>query len=69
LAGVITCAIIAFLFLSSLAVPTGTLLALTVIGGIAGGTVELLPLEVDDNFTIPVVSGFVMWLGFLAFGL
>ena len=69
LAGVATCAIITFMYLGSQAVPLGTLLPVTLIGGLAGGLVELLPLEVDDNFTIPVVSGFVMWLAFLAFGL
>jgi dolichol kinase len=44
-------------------------LILSLVGGIAGGTAELLPLEVDDNFSIPVVSGFVLWLTFIVLGL
>jgi len=36
------------------------------LGGFAGAVSELLPLELDDNFTIPVVSGFILWLGFIA---
>jgi len=45
------------------------LIALTVMGGLAGGGAELLPLEVDDNFSIPIVSGFVLWLAFILLGI
>lgn len=45
------------------------LLILSVFGGLAGGAAELLPLEVDDNFSIPVVSGFVLWFVYIILGL
>jgi dolichol kinase len=45
------------------------LLILSAIGGIAGGGAELLPMEVDDNFAIPVVSGFMLWLAFIGMGI
>jgi dolichol kinase len=32
-------------------------------------TAELLPFETDDNLTIPVVSGFALWLAFILFGI
>jgi dolichol kinase len=38
---------------------------ISVIAGLAGGSAELLPMEIDDNFAIPVVSGFVLWLAFI----
>lgn len=41
---------------------------LTLIGGVVGGVVEHVPLEIDDNFSIPVISGFVVWLAFLVLG-
>jgi diacylglycerol kinase (CTP) len=68
-AAVVTCLVISYVFLSSLGLSPGALLAMTVVGGLAGGTAELLPLEVDDNFSIPIVSGFVLWLGFILLGI
>lgn len=40
-----------------------------VIAGLAGGSAELLPMEIDDNFAIPVVSGFILWLTFIFLGI
>lgn len=68
-AGVVTCALVTLVFLSGLHLPTSTLLALTAVGGLAGGAAELLPLEVDDNFSIPIVSGFALWLSFILLGI
>lgn len=68
-AGVIACMAVTLIFLSTQPVSFSTLLTLTVIGGLAGGLAELLPLEVDDNFSIPVVSGFVLWLAFILLGI
>lgn len=75
LAGMIACGAIAFLFLhfmnetQFLELKVDHLAILSVIGGIAGGGAELLPMEVDDNFAIPVVSGFVLWLAFIVMGI
>ena len=68
LAGVVTCALVTFIYLNTLSMPSQTVLALSLVGGIAGGMAELLPFDVDDNFTIPVISGFVMWLAFMVAG-
>lgn len=68
LAGVVTCTVVSFLFLKALPVSDDKVVILSIIGGIAGGTAELLPFDLDDNFTIPVISGFVMWLAFMVIG-
>jgi dolichol kinase len=70
-AGVGACALVTLIFLKVYPVPVsdGAWLALSVVGGLAGGLAELAPFDMDDNFTIPMISGFVMWLGFIALGL
>jgi dolichol kinase len=74
-AGMIACAGVAFLFLQFMnqtqfmELRFEHLLILSAIGGVAGGGAELLPMEVDDNFAIPVVSGFVLWLAFIGMGI
>ncbi len=67
-AGVLACAIVTFIFLSSLHLSDATVITLSVIGGLAGGMAEMLPLDIDDNFSIPMVSGFVLWLSFILLG-
>ena len=68
LAGVVVCSMITFIFLKAMMVPMPALLGVTLIGGLAGGTAEMVPVDVDDNFSIPVISGFVLWLAFILFG-
>jgi dolichol kinase len=68
-AGVITCAIVTFVFLKAIAVSGPALFVLPIVGGLAGGMAELLPIDIDDNFTIPVASGFVLWLAFIIAGI
>lgn len=69
-AAIVACFFITYLFM---AVVPGVLfherLILATVGGIAGGTAELIPLEVDDNFAIPMISGFSLWLSFLVLGI
>ena len=69
LAGVVVCALVTFVYLKSLGLPDQLVAMMCLIGGVAGGTAELMPFELDDNFTIPVISGFVLWLGFILFGI
>src|SRR5262249_44239758 len=69
MAGVLACGLVGFVFLSSLGLPESTVLAISVLGGIAGGTAELMPFDWDDNFTIPLISGFLLWLLFILFGI
>lgn len=74
-AGMLACMVVAFVFLQFmnqtqfLELRFEHLVILSVIGGFAGGGAELLPMEVDDNFAIPVVSGFVLWLAFIMMGI
>lgn len=62
LSGIAVCMAVTVVFLSGLGMTGWELVALVLTGGVAGGAVELLPLDIDDNFSIPVVSGFVLWL-------
>ncbi len=64
-AGVCTCFLITLIFMSFMQVSFGIHLLVSLIGGVVGGMAELVPLEMDDNFTIPVISGFMMWITFL----
>jgi dolichol kinase len=68
-AGVLTCALVTFIFASSSHLSDATVIGVTLIGAAAGGLAEQLPLEVDDNFSIPIVSGFALWLAFIVFGI
>jgi dolichol kinase len=74
-AGMFACSVVAYIFLQFMnstqfmELKFEHLLILSVLGGIAGGGAELLPMEVDDNFAIPVVSGFMLWLAFIVMGI
>lgn len=63
------CTLVTFIYLKTLAISGFSLLFVTLCGGLAGGMAELLPFDVDDNFIIPVVSGFVLWLAFMIAGI
>jgi len=69
MAGVVVCTLVSFVFLSSLIENPLHLGLVSLVGGLMGGTAEMLPLDVDDNFSIPVVSGFAMWLIFILTGI
>ena len=64
-AAFLTCALLTWLYLKSTTLFSLDLIRMTLLGGFAGAVAELLPLEIDDNFTIPMVSGFIMWLGLI----
>lgn len=65
-AGYVVCALATWIYLRSTGMYGLDLIRLTLLGGFAGSFAELLPLDLDDNFTIPVISGFILWLGFIA---
>ncbi len=70
LGGVATCLLVSIVFWNVFPAVRGTdFFALVVLGGLAGGLAELVPLDVDDNFAIPVVSGFSLWLACLVLGI
>jgi dolichol kinase len=70
LAGVAACTLTTLIFLKvyPVIVSDSAWIGLSLIGGLAGGLAELAPFDMDDNFTIPMISGFVMWLAFIAWG-
>ena len=67
-AGFATCALITMAYLTTLSLPPDAVLIFAIVGGFAGGFAELLPFDIDDNFIIPIISGFVLWLAFLIMG-
>jgi diacylglycerol kinase (CTP) len=69
-AGVLTCALVSLLFWNSFPFIQGSdFFLLVVLGGLAGGLAELAPWDVDDNFSIPIVSGLTLWMACLILGL
>lgn len=69
LSGIAACFIAGMIYLNTLEMPVGQILGISLFGGIVGGCAELLPLDTDDNFSIPMVSGFALWLVFILFGI
>lgn len=67
-AGVAICTLISLIYLSGTRLDYTHVIWLALIGGAAGGLAEILPLDVDDNFSIPIVSGLVLWLAFIFLG-
>jgi dolichol kinase len=63
--GVFICGLLTAFFVTSLSLPWPTATALVLIGALSGGLAELIPFDMDDNFVIPVVSGFMLWLGLI----
>lgn len=62
LGGVLVCVLIGLFFFRHHSQHLSTWLILSIGSGISGGAAELLPLDVDDNFSIPLVSGLVTWI-------
>jgi dolichol kinase len=69
LGGIGACTIAGLIYLNTLDMPPAQVIGISLIGGIVGGCAELLPLDTDDNFSIPMVSGFTLWLIFILFGI
>jgi dolichol kinase len=64
LGGFFVCAVATFAYLLWQGMNPELILVLSLLGGFAGAVAELLPLNVDDNFAIPVVSGALMVVAF-----
>lgn len=58
---------LAVLYLATLAA-VSTIVVIAVLLAMAAATVEMLPLRIDDNLTIPLVVGFVGWIACALFG-
>lgn len=67
-AGMGICCVITFVTMILNDIPAGPASLIALAGGLAGGGAEMIPLEIDDNFSIPIVSGLALWVTFLIFG-
>lgn len=59
------CALASYFYLRQCDYVGLNLVRLSLLGGFGSAFAETVPLEIDDNFTIPVVSGAILWLGFV----
>lgn len=64
LGGFFVCSVVTFAYLFWRDFDPELLLVFSLLGGFSGSLAELLPLNVDDNFSIPVISGALMILAF-----
>jgi len=62
------CSLITFFYLIWIGIPIFPSIGIALAGGLAGGGAEMIPLEIDDNFSIPLVSGLALWISFVIFG-
>ena len=63
------CFLCSFFFLYSTSIPFGRLLAFSLIAGLIGALAELIPIaKLDDNLTLPVLSGTGLYMLFYFFG-
>ncbi len=67
-AGMGICTLMTMIYFWVVDVPFLQAALIALSGGIAGGGAEMLPLEIDDNFVIPLVSGLALWIAFLFSG-
>lgn len=68
-AGMSVCCLITFIyFYASQSASLGASALIALAGGIAGGGAEMIPLDIDDNFSIPLVSGLALWVTYLFVG-
>lgn len=63
------CMFISAFYFFSFNLMTERILIVSVLAGLIGAISELVPIwKLDDNFTFPVMSSFLLWLLFLVFG-
>jgi diacylglycerol kinase (CTP) len=67
-AGMGVCCLITFIYFAATGNSIGASALIALAGGIAGGGAEMIPLEIDDNFSIPLVSGLALWVTSLFLG-
>lgn len=69
LAAFAVCTLVTFLFLSNKGILPERIIVVSLIGGLIGALAELVPIgKLDDNFTLPVLSGTALWMIFGLFG-
>lgn len=65
-AAFLVCFLVTIVFLRD-SIPFNQLLLISLIGGMGGSLSESLPLKIDDNLTIPIISGLILWGSSLLF--
>ncbi len=69
MAAFFVCAFLTFGYMFYHAILIDRILIISLLAGLVGALAELIPLgKLDDNFTLPVVSAFALWLLFTIFG-
>ena len=68
-AGMGICCLITFVYFVMNQNTIGASALIALAGGIAGGGAEMIPLDIDDNFSIPLVSGLALWVTYLFVGI
>lgn len=64
--GFLVCALVTAGYYAWAELPAEKLLVMAILGGFSGAVAELLPMNVDDNFAIPLISGLILLLAFWA---
>jgi len=65
----IVCTCMSLFYFSISGIAPGRVVLFSLLGGMVAAVAEILPLNIDDNFSIPMISGFFMWLLFIAAGI
>ncbi|PIS11329.1 MAG: hypothetical protein COT73_04635 [Bdellovibrio sp. CG10_big_fil_rev_8_21_14_0_10_47_8] len=69
LAAFVVCALLTFVYLRYHAVMVDRLFVVSILAGLAGALAELIPVgKLDDNLTLPILSGGALWILFSLFG-
>jgi dolichol kinase len=70
MAAYVVCALCTFVFLYNHNFATDRVLVVSLLAGLIGALAELVPIgKIDDNFTLPVLSGVGLYILFQLFGL
>lgn len=70
MAAFVVCALLTAVFLSYFSIMIDRVIVVSLLAGLIGALAELIPIgKMDDNFTLPVLSGFGLYILFYLFGL
>ena len=61
IAGFIACTIVSVIYFKLMNIMTSKLLLASVLSGFIGAFAEVIPIDIDDNFVIPIVSAILLW--------
>ena len=61
IAGFIACTIVSAVYFKLMDIMANKLLLASVLSGFIGAFAEAIPIDIDDNFVIPVVTAILLW--------